>query len=144
MITFATKLEPGTYYIGDLCYVMHPEWDEFCELTIDGNQCLDGLFCLKDGREFVSFGTKYGDGLYEDQFGNRYPVDAGLIGAINVNNVSDEEKKNLQHGNVITFDTHWVVSYDEDQGIMNFGHIGIDTAGSDYDVEEDIDYSDED
>ena len=23
-------MKAGTYYIGDLCYVMHKEWDEVC------------------------------------------------------------------------------------------------------------------
>ena len=72
----------GKYYVGDLCYVMHPEWDEFCSITIKEHTCLDGEFNLKDGRRFATFGTKWGDGEYRDQFGNRYGVDAGLIGCI--------------------------------------------------------------
>ena len=52
----------GKYYIGDLCYVMHPEWDEFCRITISGNECLQGEFNLADGRRFATFTTAYGDG----------------------------------------------------------------------------------
>jgi hypothetical protein len=39
-------MQPGKYYIGDLCYVMHGEWDEFCALTIVGDKVLDGEFNL--------------------------------------------------------------------------------------------------
>jgi len=52
-------MKAGTYYIGDLCYVMHPEWDEFCALTISGHNVLDGEFNLKDGRRFATFTTKW-------------------------------------------------------------------------------------
>jgi len=57
----------GKYYIGDLAYVMHGEWDEFCDLTIQGNSLLNGEFNLKDGRRFATFTTKWGDGVYQDE-----------------------------------------------------------------------------
>lgn len=38
----------GRYYIGDLCYVMHDEWDEFCDhLDYPGERK------LKDGRKYA-------------------------------------------------------------------------------------------
>ena len=43
----------GKYYIGDLAYVMHGEWDEFCDLTIKGNSLSNGEFSLKDGRRLL-------------------------------------------------------------------------------------------
>ena len=75
-------MQPGVYYIGDLGYVMHSEWCEFCSLTISGNSCLDGEFSLKDGRKFASFCTAHGDGVYLTNTGERLSVDAGLIGCI--------------------------------------------------------------
>ena len=80
----------GTYYVGDLCYVMGPEWDEVCDLTIDRNtnRCIDGEFTLRDGRRFAVYSTAFGDGLYLDQHGNEYPVDAGLIGCIRVDDIT--------------------------------------------------------
>ena len=34
------------------------------------------------GQKVLAFGTAYGDGVYADQFGNEFPVDAGLIGLV--------------------------------------------------------------
>jgi hypothetical protein len=45
-------LQKGVYYIGDLCYVMHNEWDELCQLLEgdqypnEGYQTEDSLLCL--------------------------------------------------------------------------------------------------
>lgn len=124
----------GRYYIGDLCYVMHPEWDEFCELTIKGNQCLDGEFTLKDGRRFASFGTAYGDGTYRSNIGTSHSVDAGLIGCIRMEDIRDSQYDNIEElGAIVEFDQPFEVS--EDQGLIVFGHVQIETADG-YDEEE--------
>jgi len=125
----------GRYYVGDLCYVMHPEWDEFCELTIRGEQCLDGEFVLKDGRRFATFGTAYGDGTYRSNIGTEHSVDAGLIGCIRVEDIRDDEYNDLEDlGAIVEFDQPFEVS--EDQGLIVFGHVQIETAGG-YDYDED-------
>ena len=96
-------MKSGTYYIGDLCYVMHDRWDEFCNLTIVGNKVLDGEFNLSDGTRFATFTTQWGDGTYKDELGNEYPVDAGLIGCIRVEDIAPEELANLESGRVVEF-----------------------------------------
>ena len=118
-------MKAGTYYIGDLCYVMHPEWDEFCSLTINGNNVLDGEFNLKDGRRFATFTTKYGDGTYFDEQGYEYPVDAGLIGCINVKDITPSELENLGSGRVIEFVQDF--STFSAGGVLRFGSVVIDT-----------------
>ena len=96
-------MKSGTYYIGDLCYVMHDRWDEFCNLTIVGNKVLDGEFNLSDGTRFATFTTQWGDGTYKDELGNEYPVDAGLIGCIRVEDIAPEDLANLESGRVVEF-----------------------------------------
>jgi len=97
-------MQPGTYYIGDLCYVMHGEWDEFCSLTIVGDKVLDGEFNLKDGRRFATFTTKWGDGNYFDQNGKSYDVDAGLIGCIRLADIDLTNPENsVIGGNIVEF-----------------------------------------
>lgn len=130
----------GRYYIGDLCYVMHPQWNEFCEITISGHNVEDGEFQLKNGVRFASLCTLYGDGTYEDQAGNSYPVDAGLIGCIRVEDISDE-KADLNLGNVVTF-THDFEVY-SDEGVLHFGHVVINTGDDEQDEEDDY-YEDND
>jgi hypothetical protein len=116
----------GKYYIGDLCYVMHGEWDEFCALTIQGNSLLNGEFSLKDGRRFASFTTKYGDGSYFDEEGRSYSVDAGLIGCILVEDIDLSDKSNfLNGGQVVNFDRDFTTF--SSGGVIRIGNVVIDT-----------------
>ena len=128
----------GTYYIGDLCYCMHDEWDEFCELTINDRECLDGEFNLKDGRRFATYGTAYGDGTYAANVGGDVSVDAGLIGCILVSDIKDKTDP-AEMGIVVTFDEPFETS--EYHGLITFGHVKINT---DYDDSDDTDYLDSD
>ena len=125
----------GRYAIIDLCYVMHPEWDEFCALTIRDHQCLEGEFNLKDGRRFATLSTAYGDGTYRSNIGTSHSVDAGLIGCIRVEDIRDNTYDNIESlGAIVEFDQPFEVS--EDAGLLKFGHVLIETAGG-YDEEED-------
>lgn len=120
-------MKAGLYYIGDLCYVFNQEdWDEVCSLTIEGNRCLEGEFEMKDGRKFAMYNTRYGDGEYYDQFGNRYSVDSGTIGCVLWKDISRYE--------YILPDVGAVVDMKEDFSTYNHGGLicisstTIDTA----------------
>ena len=129
----------GTYYVGDLCYVLSSRWDEFCELTIDGSQCLEGIFTMADGTRFATFGTAWGDGTYFDQEGNSYSVDAGLIGCVLVSQ-HDTDEVSADLGAIHTFTSDFPVHSDGKR--ITFGRITIDT---DPEVEEDdYEYYDDD
>lgn len=133
-------MSAGKYYIGDLCYVMHDEWDEACSLFFAGRTdhgCNEGEFNLRDGRRFVSYNTKWGDGCYQDQFGNEYGVDAGLIGCIKVEDIRDEisEKEMMRLGKIVTFDRPFHCSGGrtrEWDGVIQIGHITIKTDDDTY------------
>ena len=119
-------MKAGTYYVGDLCYVLHDEWDEVCELIIKDNVCLDGEFTLKDGRRFAIYSTAYGDGTYLDQSGNEYGVDAGSIGCILLSDINLESEGNfLTGGNIVPFENDFHT--DEEDGRIMFGSLIIDT-----------------
>lgn len=122
------------FFVGDLCYVMHPEWDEFCALTIQDGEVKDGDFSLADGRKFSFAGTKYGDGFYTDQHRRGYPVDAGLIGVIAVEDITESERRNLGNGQVVQFNSLPSVRI-EDDGTIFVGGIRIQTGYDDYDEE---------
>lgn len=120
------KMQAGTYYIGDLCYVMHDRWGEFCDATIDGTSVKDGVFVLLDGCVVASFTTAYGDGTYEDFAGNSYPVDAGLIGCIKMSDIAESERGNVEGcGNMFTFEDDFEVGSRD--GVITFGGVTIDT-----------------
>lgn len=128
-------MQPGRYYIGDLCYVMHGEWDEFCSLTIAGDKVLDGEFNLRDGRRFATFTTAWGDGNYWDQNGKSYDVDAGLIGCIALADIDLTNLENsLAGGNVVEFVqpfSTWSAG-----GEIRIGNVLIDTDPAE--VEEEL------
>ena len=116
-------MRPGTYYVGDLCYVMHPQWKEVCSLMFasDGHFVLDGEFNLANGVRFAVQSTAYGDGTYYDKKGRQYPVDAGLIGCIRVEDVYDPEWY-LEGVNVVEFDRPFQIVYND--GVIKFVKIG--------------------
>ena len=127
----------GKYWVGDLCYVMHEEWDEVCGLFFKGRDdhgANEGLFELKDGRKFVSFNTKYGDGGYYDEAENEYGVDAGLIGCILVSDIKSSDENTLNGGHVHEFDTQFSCSGGRSEqghgwdGVIQIGHINIETG----------------
>ena len=107
-------MRPGTYYIGDLCYVMHPQWKEVCDLMFatDGQGVLDGEFNLANGVRFAVSSTAYGDGTYYDKQDRQYPVDAGLIGCIRVEDVYDPQWY-LEGVNVVEFDKPFQIVYND-------------------------------
>lgn len=127
----------GKYYVGDLCYVMHGEWDECCGLFFDGHighGVNEGLFTLKDGRKFASFNTQWGDGTYYDEARRAYCVDAGLIGCILADSIdyfSELEwgENDTSGGQVIDFAHDFEVR--KENGVLYFGDVRIDTAGYD-------------
>jgi hypothetical protein len=127
----------GRYYIGDLCYVMHDEWDEVCDLFFPASSYpgqTEGEFALRDGRRFASFGTAYGDGTYRSNIGTDHAVDSGSIGCIRVEDIRDDQYDNIEElGAIVEFDRPFEVS--KDQGLLIFGHVEIETAG-DYDWDE--------
>lgn len=131
----------GVYYVGDLCYVLHDEWDEICNWSFpsDGSfagKGRQGVGQLKDGRSFALFSTAYGDGCYADNQGREYGVDAGLIGCILVSSINLNNPQNghgLKGGNVIYFSDPFNVGSTD--GRISFGDVVINTS---YDDEEEI------
>jgi len=100
----------GTYWIGDLCYVMHDVWKEVCELVMSENYqgefWPEGPFRLADGRRFAEFHTAYGDGGYLDQNRCSYSVDSGTIGAILEKDIDRKNlRNNVDHGHFYEFKT---------------------------------------
>lgn len=114
------KLPAGTYYIGDPCYVIgtkqHEEWTDILGAT----NFFDGEVYEVRGHKVWAHGTAHGDGVYADNLGNHYGVDAGLIGAIPIGMVDDmDEAKKLGH--IHDFENDFSCSYAN--GKLNFGDL---------------------
>jgi hypothetical protein len=126
----------GVYVICDLCYVMtDDEWDQYCDLTIDYLQCLEGEFTLPDGRRFATYRTAWGDGVYGDQFGKDYCVDSGSIGCILLYDIRAKNYDDIEKlGAIVTFnddfETRGCLRGRDSDGEIHIGHIRIDTDPS--------------
>jgi hypothetical protein len=119
-------LPAGTYYVGDLCYVLDSVWDKVCEQIISGETVKNGIFNLDDGTQFAIYSTKYGDGIYKDEIGNEYAVDSGSIGCVKIDNLLAESLNSVQqYSAVVSFD-QGLTCY-EDNGVIYIGDIVIDT-----------------
>lgn len=119
----------GKYYVGDLCYVIKSD-DEVCDFNC--NDSPDGEFVLSDGRRFASYSAAYGDGIYQDQLGNRYGVDSGTIGCIRMDDIPDIlESEVTDLGAVIDFPDDFETG--KRNGAIYIGHVVIDTASYDDD-----------
>ena len=72
------KFPPGSYYIGDICYVLEEKVynDVFVYFGFS-----NGLYTSKENRFLVS-GTYAGDWTYTGTDGFQYGVDAGIIGIV--------------------------------------------------------------
>ena len=138
---YTATFPAGEYYIGDLCYVMHAEWSEVCDLTFaDAYDMVEGDLSLADGRRIFLASTAYGDGTYNDNKGNYYPVDSGTIGIIAVQDISDADRENISSGAVHTFENAFSIT--AQNGLFNIGGVEIDTAYEE-DDEDEYDYEDD-
>jgi hypothetical protein len=136
-------MNPGQYYVGDLCYILEDRWDEVCDIICtrnEGGSLKEGEFTLLDGTKFAVYRTKWGDGIYQDQNGKDYPVDAGIIGCIAVKDIMAEDQNvGLQLGQV--FDFKFSFNTAKDDSVIRFAQVLIDTdPGIEYNY---IDYEDE-
>lgn len=131
----------GKYYIGDLCYVMDDnDWSECVDLFFPPNEQgfpggKEGEFALKDGRRFASFGTAYGDGTYRSNLNTFHSVDSGSIGCIRVEDIRANKYDDIEElGAIVEFDQPFEV--EADQGLLVFGHVEIETAADDEEVDD--------
>ena len=96
---FNTTLPAGRYYIGDLCYVLG---DNIYDNIFGGTGYESGIYEEKGtGRTFLVNSTAYGDGEYEGDDGNKFAVDAGIIGICS----EDLMAKDDGGGHMYTFKT---------------------------------------
>lgn len=131
------KLEAGTYYVGDLCYVLsQDDYDEIvCTFRYN-----DGDVYTINGFTFAWAHTAYGDGCYTDSEGNHYPVDAGLIGILRVDDHPEFLQELLAHNaslkedgwewkrNLFTFNEEFFIEFSD--GVFNINGNIIHTDDS--------------
>ena len=122
-------LQPGRYWIGDLCYVMHARWSEFCEHLDEAGEVL-----TMDGEEYWWHHTAFGDGTYDYDLHNLpdglgvsggFGVDAGLIGIIPAALVGRDPDDDPKLGMWLEFKKPVHCSYLNGTFVFNDGDIGV-------------------
>lgn len=120
-------MDGGKYIVGDPCYFFsdkdHSEWREFLNTNDFSNNAYGKL--VESDIEVLVFPTAYGDGSYFDQDGREYLVDSGQIGMIQY--ISGD----VPHGSHLIEFPPGLIPCKNKAGILQFGHIHIDTEGSD-------------
>lgn len=131
-------MKAGTYYVGDLCYVMHDEWSEVCDLLFEGrdDHGCNGEFTLKDGRKFAIYNTAYGDGYYRSNEGFNVGVDSGSIGCILLNDIQESSENSPSLGGTVEFDEDFRTA--SDGQTIQIGFVEIYTGYDDYEDEDDV------
>ena len=73
---------------------------------------------------FVS-NTAHGDGVYHDQFGNEFGVDAGMIGCIPLELVGNFDPRD---GHAVEFTEPFTCGYEDEGGVIRIGEHRIPTG----------------
>ena len=141
-----SKLKAGTYYVGDLCYILgdkngytwdhvltetgflgiyHPKTKQSLEPNESGVPGLPPGHFVYNGVRFFSSGTSYGDGSFRDDNGNVYWVDAGLIGCFPMDSLP--KGAGTVGGNVIDFPDDFDCFVCDSEGVITIGHLCIET-----------------
>jgi hypothetical protein len=135
----------GEYWLGDPCYSFDSQ-ETWMELLNSCDFFRDPIgTVVVGGKTFqvLGFGTAHGDGVYRDQEGHEYGVDAGLIGLVPVE-VNPDAARDLCRNVVFTRPTEC----SSVNGYMEFGRYIINTdtwneynttPEGDYDEDEDED-----
>lgn len=117
-------LPAGEYYVGDPCYVFK-ESERWMKLLDEAGFFQKKAFVEFEGGVVFSSNTAYGDGHYRASDGQRYPVDAGLLGLVSKSLVDDLEYAE-GCGNIIKFERPTKVS--AEGGYFDFGKFTIETG----------------
>lgn len=130
-------LPAGTYVVGDPCYAISDEswipWLEAAGMYEYHARGVDlDLFVapiITDGPEVAAVSTVYGDGVYYDQRGRAYGVDAGLIGAVPLE-AAVKDTWAMTDAHLVEFTEPFAV-YRDSEGVIHIGALLIPTGYED-------------
>lgn len=121
----------GRYFLGDPCYAVP---NEYWTPLLDSCDFFDGSpVGQANGSQVLAFGTAWGDGTYNDQHGNSYPVDAGLIGLTPIALAQQHPDFSTLEGLGRFVDFERSTTCTKEAGVLTFGKYAIDTDESDCD-----------
>lgn len=119
------RVPAGEYYLGDPCYAVP---DEHWMALLESCDYFNDPVGKVAGHEVLAFHTAHGDGTYQDDDGNKYPVDAGLIGLVPVGLTDETTRGEMERAGcsrLVTFSRP--VLCRQNNGLLVFGPIEIET-----------------
>ena len=116
------------FVISDICYVLSD--DIYFNLWGKKKKFADGIFEI-NGFSFAVGSTAYGDGIHYDNACHKYSVDAGVIGLVPLELVTEKEGSGLG----AVFNIPGEAKFKSENGIFNITlpdgqNIHIDTANA--------------
>jgi hypothetical protein len=118
------ELPAGEYWVGDPCYAVKDQ-ELWMRIGASNGWFQESIAATVDDVTYVGVGTAFGDGVYVDQEGREFPVDAGLIGAVPVSAVEGEPFGMHR----VTFAEPFLVG--SEGAVIWIGDVRIDTGDSD-------------
>lgn len=100
-----TTVPAGTYYFGDPCYAVPDQF--WMDLLDHCDFFSDTLVGTVNDFTVYSARTMYGDGLYFDNLGREFPVDAGMIGLTPVA-LTELDTEAFKDGKLEVFGSHLI------------------------------------
>ena len=123
----------GEYFLCDPCYSVPKEhWHQLLHTCDFFNRPVGTMTVDEEIYSILGFRTTSGDGIYRDQYGFSYPVDAGLIGLTPASIGEDPG----DFGQLIKFERDIICT--DNNGDLRFGKYRINT--NDEEDWDDIDY----
>lgn len=109
---FSEKLlPPDKYFIGDPNYVLKDPYMYILNVQPDR-----GIFTNEGGLTFAKFRTYFGDGIFEDDDGDQYPVDSGCIAVLPMS-ICDEQQAEKHLGAIINMESPFPAEWEPDDGV---------------------------
>ena len=148
-ISQEVTIPAGEYYLGDPCYALtYEQWDRVIAKTNcfgAENSILqdsdDEALAVVDGGIILGFGTAYGDGYYDTEIpgigGFSIMVDSGLIGLVSKDLAEGSGNSSIQFMKLVRLPSLTVCTNED--GVMTFGMIEVNTRDDSDDDDEDSD-----
>ena len=122
----------GEYYLGDpLYFFKNEDWQKVLDTC---RLFQDPIGKSPNGQPVLGFATAYGGGLFRGNDGFRYGVDSGLLGLMRADGITEDIAEVERLCQKVRFSKKTICSNDE--GLMKFGTIVIDTGYQDDDYDD--------
>lgn len=113
---FEAILPPGAYLLGDLCLTLRE--DLYDDIFVPWRE-RNGIHKTEQGPVFAFASTAHGDGLFADDDGGEFPVDAGNIGLVDVRIARPFLREEACNGPIHYLESDEEIFFGFDRGVIS-------------------------